>query len=110
MSAQIPDVEVEVFVGYGFDVEAYCWDCGYYFADFQAVEEGRFAGVVQAEDEDADFFGRPEEAREEGECAAHCDCVCVVVGVGIPGCVREVVSPYVASRSALDPGTGRVDA
>ena len=30
-----PDVEVEVFVGYGFDVEAYCWYCGYDFADLR---------------------------------------------------------------------------
>jgi hypothetical protein len=28
-----PDVEIEVFVCYGFDVEAYCWYCGDYLAD-----------------------------------------------------------------------------
>jgi hypothetical protein len=28
-----PDVKVEVLVGYGFNVEAYCWYCGDYFAN-----------------------------------------------------------------------------
>lgn len=30
-----PDVEVEVLVGYRFDVEAYCRDGGYDFADLR---------------------------------------------------------------------------
>jgi hypothetical protein len=28
-----PDIEVEIFVCYGFDIEAYRWYCGDYFAD-----------------------------------------------------------------------------
>lgn len=46
MPSEVPDVEGEVSIGYCFDVEADCGDCGYDFANFEAVEEGRFAGVV----------------------------------------------------------------
>ena len=66
-----PDVEIEVLICDGFDVEAYRGDCGYDFADLEAVEQGRFAGVVEAEDQDTDFLFGPEEVGEEREGSAH---------------------------------------
>jgi hypothetical protein len=38
LPADIPDVEFGVFVGYGFDVEADCGDCGYVLFEFEVVE------------------------------------------------------------------------
>lgn len=37
MTTQIPDIEIEVLVCYGFDVEPDCRDCRYDLADLKSV-------------------------------------------------------------------------
>lgn len=39
LPAHVPDVEFHVFVGYCFDVEADCRDCGDVMVEFQFVED-----------------------------------------------------------------------
>jgi len=61
LPTQVPDVEVEVLVRHGLDVEADRGNRGDDLADLEAVEERRFARVVEAEDQNADFLAAPEE-------------------------------------------------
>jgi hypothetical protein len=53
LTAQIPYGEGEVLICDGFDIEAYCGDGGDDLADFEAVEEGGFAGAIETKDKDA---------------------------------------------------------
>ena len=64
LPAYVPDLQVDVVDGYGGDVLADGGDGGFGWRrwrgggrveGFDAVEEGRFAGVVEAEEEDGIF-------------------------------------------------------
>lgn len=63
LSAQIPDLELEVLVGDLLHVEA---DGGYrgdHLAHLQSVEDRGLAGAVQAQDQDAHLPGAEQSAK-----------------------------------------------
>ncbi len=39
MPSDVPDVELDVLVGYGFDIEADCRDGGYVRVDFELIKD-----------------------------------------------------------------------
>ena len=38
LTADIPNVEFDILVGDGFDVEAYCWNCGNTLVELEFVQ------------------------------------------------------------------------
>ena len=64
---EIPDLEFDAVVGDRFDVKTNGGDGGDDRADLEAVENGRFSGVIQSKNENSSFFlaKHGEEATEK---------------------------------------------
>ena len=74
LTTDVPDIELDVLVGDGLDVEADGGDGGDVLAELELVEDGGLAGSVQAEHEEAHFLGSEDLAHDFGDLAAHgCD-------------------------------------
>lgn len=61
---EIPDLELDIVVLHGLHVEPNSWYRGDDLPHLQPIEDGRLAGIVEAEDEDAGL-AVPEHRREE---------------------------------------------
>lgn len=64
LSTDVPHIELDVLVGESLDVEPDGWDGGHRLVEFQLVENGRLARSIEAEHQDAHFFGTEELAEE----------------------------------------------
>lgn len=71
LPAEVPDVELEVAVGEGLDVEADGGHGGDDLADGQAHEDGRLARPVEAQQQDADLLVAPQTREDAREDVAH---------------------------------------
>lgn len=81
LATDIPDVELDVLVGDGLDVEAHGGDGGDVLAELELVENGGLAGGVEAEHEQAHFLRSEDLAHHLGELTAH--------GCGVGLCVSS---------------------
>ena len=79
LAADVPDVEFHVLVGDGLDVEADGRDGGDVLPELELVQDGRLAGGVEAEHQEAHLLGSEDLAHHLAELAAHLDGVCVYV-------------------------------
>lgn len=71
LAADVPDVKLDVLVGDGLDVEADGGDGSDVLAELELVEDGRLAGGVEAEHEEAHLLGSEDLAHHLGQLAAH---------------------------------------
>lgn len=71
LTADIPDVKLDILVGDRLDVEADGGDGGDVLAELELVEDGGLAGGVEAEHEEAHFLGSEDLAHDFGELATH---------------------------------------
>lgn len=88
LATDVPNVELDVLVGDGLDVEADGGNGGDVLAQLELVEDGGFAGSVEAQHEQAHLLGAEDAAHHLGELASH-DGGCVgVCSLGVEVEVR----------------------
>lgn len=72
LTANVPDIKFDVFVGNSLDVEADGGDGGDVLAELELVEDGGLARGVETQHEQAHLLGSEDLAHHLGELATHC--------------------------------------
>lgn len=71
LTANVPDIKFDVFVGDSLDVEADGGDCGDVLAKLQLVEDGGLAGSIESQHEQSHLLGSEDLTHHLGELATH---------------------------------------
>ena len=56
LASDIPNIELDVFIGDCLDVEADCGDCGYWLVKFELIEDGFFDNISLISVHDVDYL------------------------------------------------------
>ena len=80
LATDVPDVELDVLVGDGLDVEADCGDGGDILAELELIEDGGLSGGVESEHEETHLLGSEDLTHHFAELAAHGEGECCLRG------------------------------
>lgn len=72
LAAHVPNVELDVLIGNGLDVEPNGRDCGDILAELELVENRGFTGGIETEHKNTHLLGSEDLAHHLGKLATHC--------------------------------------